>query len=214
TQVQSEKPLIERETQAFAEKIVALDRKVVWHPYTALREADPPLVCVGAKDEFLELADGRRTIDGISSWWTVLHGHRSAPLMQALVEATKKYDHVHFAGVTHPSAVELAELLLTTVAWDKGRVFYSDNGSTAVEVALKMAYQFWRHHGEPRRTNFVGFEHGYHGDTFGAMAVGRDPLFFGDFEPLLFRADILPLPADPLDQPLPNHAKHLPALIA
>ncbi len=193
--------------------VLAEDRRCVWHPYTPLVGADEPLVCVGARDEFLELADGRRVIDAISSWWTILHGHRHPPLMKTLAEASRRLDHVLFAGVTHPDAVELADLLLGTMPWVGGRVFYSDNGSTAVEVALKMAYQFWRHHGEPQRTRFVGFEHGYHGDTFGAMAVSRDPVFFGHFEPLLFRADILPLDANRLDEHLAQHASETAAVI-
>jgi adenosylmethionine-8-amino-7-oxononanoate aminotransferase len=178
--------------------VVVRDRAAVWHPYTSLRDPDPPLVSTGAEAEFLELLLGRRVIDGISSWWTILHGHRHPVLMTALREAAAVFDHVHFAGVTHPPAVELAELLLGTAPWKGGRVFYSDNGSTAVEVALKMAYQCWCHRGEPRRTCFVGFQGGYHGDTFGAMAVSRDPVFFGRFEPLLFRAEIVPLSAERL----------------
>jgi adenosylmethionine-8-amino-7-oxononanoate aminotransferase len=193
--------------------IQARDAKTVWHPYTSLHEPDAPLVCVGARDEFLYLADGRKLIDGISSWWTILHGHRFPPLMAALREAAANYDHVHFAGVTHSPGVELAELLLGTMPWRGGRVFYSDNGSTAVEVALKMAYQYWCHQGQPKRTRFVGFEHGYHGDTFGAMAVGRDPLFFGRFEPLLFGADILPLAADRLDDFLKQHRAEVAGVI-
>ena len=157
--------------------------------------------------------DGRRVIDGISSWWTILHGHRHPPLMQALADAAARLDHVLFAGVTHPDAVALADLLLGTMPWVGGRVFYSDNGSTAVEVALKMAYQYWRHHGEPQRTRFVGFEHGYHGDTFGAMAVSRDPLFFGAFEPLLFQAEILPLDPQRLDEHLARHANETATVI-
>ena len=192
---------------------LAEDRRCVWHPYTSLLDADEPLACVGARDEFLELADGRKIIDGISSWWTILHGHRHPPLMQALTDAAQRIDHVLFAGVTHPYAVELADLLLGTMPWIGGRVFYSDNGSTAVEVALKMAYQFWCHHDQPQRTRFVGFEHGYHGDTFGAMAVSRDPLFFGRFEPLLFQADILPLNLDRLDEHLCQHAEQIAAVI-
>jgi adenosylmethionine-8-amino-7-oxononanoate aminotransferase len=192
---------------------VVRDRQHVWHPYTSLADPDDPLVCVGARDEFLYLADGRRVIDGISSWWTILHGHRFPPLMDALRAAAANYDHVHFAGVTHPAAVELAELLLNTMPWRGGRVFYSDNGSTAVEVALKMAYQFWCHRGQPRRTRFVGFEHGYHGDTFGAMAVSRDPVFFGRFEPLLFRADILPFEANRLDDYLRANRDDVAAVI-
>jgi adenosylmethionine---8-amino-7-oxononanoate aminotransferase len=193
------------------------DRRTVWHPYTSLREETPPLPVVAAQDEFLHLADGRRVIDGISSWWTILHGHRHPPLMQALAEASREIDHVLFAGATHPWAVELAELLLKTTPWSGhelgGRVFYSDNGSTAVEVALKMAYQYWRLRGQTGRDRFIGFQHGYHGDTFGAMAVSRDPVFFGQFEPLLCQADILPLDPQALDAHLRKHAHETAAVI-
>ena len=189
------------------------DRHTVWHPYTSLRDPDPPVTCVGAKDEFLFLADGRKVIDGISSWWTILHGHRHPVLLTALHEAAERLDHVHFAGVTHAPAVQLAELLLSTAPWQGGRVFYSDNGSTAVEVALKMAYQYWCHRGEPQRTRFIGFEGGYHGDTFGAMAVSRDPVFFGRFEPLLFNADIVPLSSERLDDVLKRLKSEAAAII-
>jgi adenosylmethionine---8-amino-7-oxononanoate aminotransferase len=182
-----------------ADDLIDRDRRAVWHPYTALRDPDPPLPVVGARDEFLTLADGRQVIDGISSWWTILHGHRHPRLMSALREASDHLDHVLFAGATHEYAAEVAEGLLGTAPWSGGRVFFSDNGSTAVEVALKMAYQYWCHRGEPRRTLFVGFQGGYHGDTFGAMAVGRDPVFFGRFEPLLFRAYQVPVLPDLLD---------------
>jgi adenosylmethionine-8-amino-7-oxononanoate aminotransferase len=198
---------------AARDALIARDRRVVWHPYTSLGSADEPLVCVGARDEFLFTADGRQLIDAISSWWTILHGHRHPVLMAALRDACTAYDHVHFAGVTHAPAVELAEMLLQTAPWPGGRVFYSDNGSTAVEVALKMAYQFWADRGEPQRTRFVGFEHGYHGDTFGAMAVGRDPVFFGRFEPLLFRASVTPLSAERLDATLTRHRGEVAGVI-
>lgn len=196
-----------------AADILERDRRFVWHPYTSLRDPDLPLVAVAAEDEFLWLADGKRVIDAISSWWTILHGHRHPVLMAALHEAAQSLDHVHFAGVTHPAAVALAELLLSTAPWPGGRVFFSDNGSTAVEVALKMAYQYWCHQGEPQRTWFVGLEGGYHGDTFGAMSVSRDPLFFGRFEPLLFRAEMVPVSAERLDDALTRHAGKVAAVI-
>jgi adenosylmethionine-8-amino-7-oxononanoate transaminase/dethiobiotin synthase len=182
------------------EDLVVRDQQYVWHPYTPLRGVDPPLPVVGACDEFLTLADGRKLIDAISSWWTILHGHRHPRLMDALSRASEQFDHVMFAGITHEPAVKCAELLLDTVPWKGGRVFFSDNGSTAVEVALKMAYQYWCHRGEPHRKLFIGFEGAYHGDTFGAMAVGRDPTFFGTFEPLLFEAVHLPVQPDLLDR--------------
>jgi adenosylmethionine-8-amino-7-oxononanoate aminotransferase len=193
--------------------LLAADRRSVWHPYTSLRPSAEPLPVVAAEAEFLHLADGRRVIDAISSWWTILHGHRHPPLMRVLHDATERIDHVLFAGVTHPGAVNFAERLLQTAPWPGGRAFFSDNGSTAVEVALKMAYQLWCHRGEAQRRLFVGFEHGYHGDTFGAMAVGRDRLFFGHFEPLLFQASQLPVDADQLDDWLKTHHHEVAAVI-
>lgn len=190
------------------------NRDLIWHPYTPLQGADDPIPIVSAEREFLTLADGRRVIDGISSWWTILHGHREPAIMQAIRDATHRLDHVLFAGVTHPEAERLAEFLLDAMPWPAGgRVFYSDNGSTSVEVAIKMAYQFWCHRGEPGRTLFIGFEHGYHGDTFGAMSVGRDPLFFGRFEPLLFRAIQVPVDANRLEDALMEHAGETVAVI-
>ncbi|HXD86936.1 MAG TPA: adenosylmethionine--8-amino-7-oxononanoate transaminase [Urbifossiella sp.] len=189
-------------------------KPVIWHPYTPLRGGDEPLPVVAADREFLTLADGRRIIDGISSWWTILHGHRPPAIMRAIRSATHILDHVLFAGATHPHAIELAEGLLAAMPWPLGgRIFYSDNGSTAVEVALKMAYQQWCHRGEPQRTLFISFEHGYHGDTFGAMSVGRDPLFFGAFEPLLFRVLQVPVKADALATALRTHGNETAAVI-
>lgn len=195
-----------------------LDRQFVWHPYSSLQSPDAPLPVVGVQDEFLHLADGRKIIDGISSWWTILHGHREPRLMTALHEGMRSFDHVLFAGVTHRPAVRVAELLLQSIprfasGSDCGRVFFSDNGSTAVEVALKMAYQFWQQRGEPQRTLFVGFENGYHGDTFGSMAVGRDPLFFGRFEPLLFQVERVTVDANRLDELLQRHSAKVAAVI-
>jgi adenosylmethionine---8-amino-7-oxononanoate aminotransferase len=191
----------------------ARDRQSIWHPYTALDEIDPPLHVVRAQDEFLYLADGRVLIDAISSWWTILHGHRHPLLMAALAEAARQFDHIQFAGLTHQPAVELAELLLATMPWKGGRVFYSDDGSTAVEVALKMAHQFWRHQGERGRTRFIGFEGGYHGDTVGAMAVGRDPVFTGPFQQLLFESSIVPLSPEALEEELQRWAGQIAAVI-
>ena len=196
-----------------SQQLIAADARTVWHPYTSLRPATPPLPVVAAEAEFLHLADGRRLIDAVSSWWTILHGHRHPPLMDALRSAAGRIDHVLFAGVTHPDAVRFAERILRTAPWDNGRVFFSDNGSTAVEVALKMAYQVWCHRGEPQRKVFVGFDNAYHGDTFGAMSVGRDRLFFGTFEPLLFDAARLPLDPNRLDGFLTDRANEVAAVI-
>ncbi|HVK10817.1 MAG TPA: adenosylmethionine--8-amino-7-oxononanoate transaminase [Gemmataceae bacterium] len=192
---------------------VSRDRASVWHPYTSLQDSADPLPVLAARDEFLTLTDGRQLVDGISSWWTILHGHRNPALVAALQSASELIDHVLFAGVTHPYAVEYAEGLLKTAPWPGGRVFYSDNGSTAVEVALKMAYQTWCHRGEANRTLFVGFDGAYHGDTFGTMSVGRDPTFFGRFEPLLFRALQVPVDPNRLDDVLQKHAGTVAAVV-
>ena len=180
------------------------------------------------------MADGtQRPIEEVSAGDAVLSGYGSGDFRPARVLRVHRSersdgiaittqsgrrivstpDHVHFAGVTHSAAVRLAELLLTRAPWSDGRVFYSDNGSTAVEVALKMAYQFWCHQGEPQRTLFIGFENGYHGDTFGAMAASRDPVFFGRFEPLLFRTEIIPMSAERLDETLTRHRGQVAAVI-
>lgn len=199
-----------------ATDLVQRDATVVWHPYTSLRGTHPPLPVTSAHGAYLGHPVGSErllTVDAVSSWWTILHGHREPRLMQALAEAMNRVDHVMFGGMTHPYAVEVAERLLQTAPWSGGRVFFSDNGSTAVEVALKMAYQYWAHRAEPQRTLFIGFENAYHGDTFGAMAIGRDPLFFGTFEPLLFRAKQVPVSPEALDAVLQKHAHETAAII-
>lgn len=193
--------------------LVARDRHAVWHPYTSLADPIPPLSVVSATDEWLELADGRRILDAISSWWTILHGHRHPRLMQSLRDATDRLDHVLYAGVTHPDSVTLAEKLLRSSPWPDGKVFYSDNGSTAVEVALKLAYQFHCHRGESQRTLFIAFDNSYHGDTFGSMAIGRDPVFFGRFEPFLFKTVRVPLDANRLEEFLAAHHSEVAAVI-
>ncbi|WP_020474016.1 adenosylmethionine--8-amino-7-oxononanoate transaminase [Zavarzinella formosa] len=194
--------------------LILRDRAAIWHPYTSLKDPLDPLPVVAAEAEYLILEDGRKIIDAVSSWWTILHGHRPPKLVAALHRAIEQLDHVIFGGATHPHAVEVAEALLKTVPWESGgRVFFSDNGSTAVEVALKMAYQWWVHQGEPQRTLFVGFENGYHGDTFGAMAIGRDPLFFGKFEPLLFNAVQIPVSPKSLDETLAREGNRIAAVV-
>jgi adenosylmethionine---8-amino-7-oxononanoate aminotransferase len=161
------------------------DRAVVWHPYTQMRTAPPPLAIVRGAGVYLYTEDGRRLLDGISSWWVNIHGHSHPKLNAALARQAGALEHVVFAGCTHGPAVELAERLLAVLPRGMARVFYSDNGSTAVEVALKLARQYWLNRGEDRRT-FVALEHGYHGDTFGAMAASAESVFTQAFAPLLF----------------------------
>lgn len=171
------------------------DLAVCWHPYTQHQTEPDPLPIVAARGAELELADGRVLLDAIASWWANLHGHGRPELVAAMASQAERLDHVLFAGATHEPAVGLAEALVDVTPRGLTRVFYSDDGSTAVEVALKMAYQQWVHRGEPQRTTFIALEGGYHGDTFGAMAVGDPDPFFRAFAPLMFKAVRVPAEA-------------------
>ncbi len=161
------------------------DRVVLWHPYTQMMTAPPPLAIARAQGVYLYTEDGRKILDGISSWWVNIHGHSHPKLNEALAAQARELEHVVFAGFTHRPAVELAERLLELLPRGMARVFYSDNGSTAVEVALKLAFQYWRNLGQDRRI-FIALDRAYHGDTVGAMSVSAKSLFTEPFEPLLF----------------------------
>jgi len=166
------------------------DARRVWHPFTQHATEPSPLAVVGAKDAELELEDGRKVIDGISSWWCCLHGHGRRELIDAMQRQATELDHVLFAGCTHEPAVALAEQLVDVAPPGLSRAFYSDNGSTAVEVALKICVQSWRQlgAGQQSRDVFVALDGAYHGDTFGAMSVGDPDPFFLPFQRLLFRS--------------------------
>jgi adenosylmethionine-8-amino-7-oxononanoate aminotransferase len=172
-----------------ADDLLARDRRVLWHPYTQHGIDANFLAVHAAHGARLELADGRSVIDAISSWWTVLHGHGEPALVEAMTRQARALDHVLFAGTTHEPAVALAEALVREAPAGLTRVFYSDDGSTAVEVALKIAWQSARSEGKSRRNLFLAFEGGYHGDTFGAMSVGDPDPFFTPFAPLLFAVE-------------------------
>ncbi|MDZ4773662.1 MAG: adenosylmethionine--8-amino-7-oxononanoate transaminase [Planctomycetota bacterium] len=178
------------------------DRSVVWHPYTQHGLEDTPLAVRSASGTTLVLDDGREIIDAISSWWTSLHGHGRPELVAAMRAQAEVLDHVLFAGATHEPAVALAEKLVAITPPGLARVFFSDDGSTAVEVALKIALQAHSQRGYPERRVFVAFENGYHGDTFGAMAVGDPDPFFRAFESLLFRVDRCRVDANDLERAL------------
>lgn len=165
--------------------LTARDRRVLWHPYTQMLTAPLPLAIARAQGVYLYTEDGRKILDGISSWWVNIHGHSHPRLNEALAAQAREVEHVLFAGCTHRPAVELAERLLEVLPPGLARVFYSDNGSTAVEAALKMACQYWRNRGEDRRV-FVTLHHAYHGDTAGAMSASEDSLFTRPFAPMLF----------------------------
>jgi len=166
--------------------LVDRDRVVLWHPYTQMLTAPAPLPIARAEGAWLYTEDGRKILDGISSWWVNIHGHSHPKLNAALAAQAREMEHVVFAGCTHRPAVELAERLIEILPKGLARVFYSDNGSTAVEVALKMAIQYWRNRGEPERRTFVTLRNAYHGDTVGAMSASEDSVFTRAFEPMLF----------------------------
>jgi adenosylmethionine-8-amino-7-oxononanoate aminotransferase len=178
-----------------AQDLLARDRRHVWHPFTQHATEGDPIVIARAKGASLFDADGNEILDLVSSWWTCTHGHSHPKLNAALAEQAARFEHVMFAGFTHEPAVNLATALAELLPGDLSRVFFSDDGSTSVEVALKIAYQYWINVGEPRRQILVGFDGGYHGDTLGAMSLGRGSQFFSPFRDLMCKVVVLPCPA-------------------
>ena len=166
----------------------------VWHPFTQAALDPAPIAIARTEGACLETPDGRRIIDGISSWWVVTHGHRHPRIVSAIQEAVARLDQVIFAGFTHEPAEDLARGLVALAPAGQTRDVYSDSGSTAVEVALKMALGTFRNEGKPRR-RIVVMEGSYHGDTIGAMSVGARGVFNEAYEPLLFEVDRIPFPA-------------------
>jgi adenosylmethionine-8-amino-7-oxononanoate aminotransferase len=169
-------------------------RSPVWHPFTQHAiQPDATLIARG-EGAWLETADGRRIFDAISSWWVVTHGHRHPHIMRAIKDQADRLDQVIFAGFTHEPAEKLARHLVAITPPELEYVFFSDSGSTSVEVALKMALGFWRHRGEAR-SRILALEGAYHGDTFGGMSVGERGVFNAPYDPLLFDVDRLPFPS-------------------
>lgn len=185
-----------------AERWRARDLAVLWHPCTQMREHPdtlPLLPVARGEGVWLIGHDGSRTLDAISSWWTNIHGHCEPRIAEAIARQARTLEHVILAGVSHAPAVELAERLLAMAPRQFGRaplskVFYADNGSAGVEVALKMAFHWFHNRGELRRTKFVALENGYHGETIGALSVGDIPLYRRVYAPLLVECLFSPSP--------------------
>jgi len=175
------------------------DNAVIWHPLTQHHMTPLPLPIVRGEGAYLIDQLGHRYLDLVSSWWVNIHGHAQPAIAKAIYEQALKIEQVMFAGFTHEPAVCLAEALIKLLPNNIHKIFYSDNGSTAVEVALKMAYQYWRNQGQPKRARFIAFNNGYHGDTLGAMAVSRESFYFKQFTDLLFSVDLFDYPATWID---------------
>ena len=176
-------------------QILAYDKKFLWHPFTQSSSADNPIIISSAKDEKLFDIDGNEYIDLISSWWVNTHGHCRNEMINSVFSQSKKLEQVLFAGFTHDPAVELAARIVDILPENLSRVFYSDNGSTSVEVAMKVAVQYWYNVGK-KKTKFIALSGGYHGDTFGAMSVGKTTGFYKPFEKLLNQNFFIPFPED------------------
>ncbi|HUK31174.1 MAG TPA: aminotransferase class III-fold pyridoxal phosphate-dependent enzyme, partial [Candidatus Acidoferrum sp.] len=164
----------------------ALDSLQIWHPYVRAGVDPEPLRVARGEGAWLITEDGRRILDGISSWWVNLHGHAHPRIAEAVAAQAQKLEHVLLAGFVHEPAERLSEELRRVAPPALEHVFFSDNGSTAVEVALKMALQYWRNVGRPEKREIVALEHGYHGDTAGAMSVSDDSPFTEAFGPMRF----------------------------
>lgn len=189
SQVSDDGCLCQEQKQRSAE-LKAWDKKYLWHPFTQMQSwvKDDPLVIEEGRGVYLIDSDGQEYIDGVASLWTNVHGHRKQAIDQAINRQLSKIAHSTFLGLTHAPAIILAKRLIELAPEGLSRVFYSDNGATACEIALKMSYQYWQQQGRSEKKGFIYFENSYHGDTLGAVSVGGLELFHSLYRPLLFQA--------------------------
>ncbi len=177
-------------------QLQAWDKQFVWHPFTQMQDwlAEDPVVIVRGEGNWLIDSDGNRYLDGVASMWTNVHGHSHPALNKALADQAQKLEHSTLLGLASEQSILLAKRLIEIAPDGLSKVFYSDNGSTAVEVGLKMAYQYHCHRGEPQRSRFIRLQHAYHGDTIGSMSVGGIGIYHATFSPLLFSTIEAPAP--------------------
>ena len=176
-------------------KLLQFDKDYIWHPFNKASSKSEPIIISSAKDDRLFDIDGNEYIDLISSWWVNIHGHGRIEIAEKIYNQSKKLEQVIFAGFTHEPAIKLAKRLTEILPQNLSRVFFSDNGSTSVEIALKVAYQYW-YNKKDFRDKFVALKGGYHGDTIGAMSVGYSSGFYKPFEDLVFKTFFVPFPDD------------------
>jgi len=183
-------------------ELLAFDKKHVWHPYTSMSNPLPSYLVESAEGVHIQLASGEKLVDGMSSWWSVLHGYNHPKLNEALIEQTKKMAHVMFGGLTHEPAINLCKKLIDITPKPLQKVFLSDSGSVSVEVAIKMSLQYWHSQGKSEKHKLLTVKNGYHGDTFAAMAV-CDPVngMHQIFESVLMKNVFAPAPQSDFFQP-------------
>jgi adenosylmethionine-8-amino-7-oxononanoate aminotransferase len=173
--------------------LLSADKQNIWHPFTPLVGAEDPILISSAEGVYINTHDGKKIIDAVSSWWVNIHGHAHPYIAQALSKQASVLEHVIFAGFTHAPAIQLSENLLTILPSNQSKIFFSDNGSTAVEVALKIAIQYW-HNIDINRKTVIAIQGAYHGDTFGAMSVGERSIFTDAFSSYLFTTEFIDFP--------------------
>ena len=207
-------------------QLITRDQKYLWHPYSAFNSANPIFAVQSAQGVRIKLADGRELVDGMSSWWSAIHGYNHPEMNQAVSDQLQDMSHIMFGGLTHQPAIDLAEQLVEITPNSLQTVFFVDSGSVAVEVAIKMAIQYWHAKKQPEKQKMLTIRYGYHGDTFGAMSVS-DPVngmhslfsdtlsqqYFADAPNCQFNQPCLESDIGPLKTQLKNKHQHIAAVI-